>query len=63
MSTSVGSERGQALMLPRDHNMTVDQLIAKVHKEMQCVMEFMAQSHDKLGNGFAAYVYVIKKTN
>lgn len=50
-------------MLPRDHNMTVDQLIAKVHKEMQCVMEFMAQSHDKLGNGFAAYVYVIKKTN
>ena len=30
---------------------------------MQNVLEFMAVNHDKLGNGFAAFVYVIKKTN
>ena len=50
-------------MLPRDHNLSIDQLIAKVHKEMQCVMEFLAASHDKLGNGFSAFAYVIKRTN
>ena len=41
--------------------MTKEQLIAKVHKEMYCVLEFLGANHDKLGNGFAAYSYVIKK--
>lgn len=41
--------------------MTKDQLIAKVHKESTCMMEFLANIHDKLGNGFAAYLYVMKK--
>ena len=43
--------------------MTKDELILKVHKDMQCILEFMALSHDKLGNGCAAFQYVIKKTN
>ena len=51
------------MLLPRDHNMSKEQLIAKVHKDMQSVLEFLAVSHDKLGNGFAAYHYVMKKTN
>ena len=65
ISTSVGSTERQnpQVMLPRDHGMTKDQLIAKVHKEMQSVLEFMAMSHDKLGNGYAAFVYVAKKMN
>ena len=51
------------MMLPRDHGMSKDELIAKVHKEMHCIIEFMAMSHDKLGNGYQAFTYVIKKTN
>ena len=30
---------------------------------MQCVFEFIAQIHDKLGNGFSAYKYAFKKIN
>lgn len=64
-STSIGSEvhGRQSLMLPREHNMTKDQLISKVHREMQDVMEFIAQMHDKLGNGFAALLHAFKKIN
>ena len=34
----------------------------KVHKDMGSVVEHMALRHDKLGNGCAAFVYLIKKT-
>lgn len=50
-------------MLPRDHGMSTDQLMAKVHKDMVNIMEFMAAHHDKLGNGFSAIAYVMKKMN
>ena len=43
--------------------MTKEQLISKVHREMQDVMEFIAQMHDKLGNGFAALLHAFKKMN
>ena len=43
--------------------MSKDELVAKVHKDMYCIIEFMAMSHDKLGNGYQAFTYVIKKTN
>ena len=64
-STSIGSEMHgrHSLMLPREHNMTKEQLISKVHREMQDVMEFIAQMHDKLGNGFAALLHAFKKIN
>jgi len=60
LSTAHGSEHTKVL-LPREHNMTKEQLMAKVRKEAQSVMEFLANSHDRLGNGFAAYLYVMKK--
>ena len=37
--------------------------MAKVRKEMQCVMDYIAQIHDKLGNGYGGYSYVFKKIN
>ena len=57
VSTSVGSidRQNNQIMLPRDHGMTKDELILKVHKDMQCILEFLALSHDKLGNGYAAF--------
>ena len=51
------------MMLPRDHNMSVDQLIAAVHKEIYSVMENFAANHDKLGNGYSAYTYILKRTS
>ena len=66
MSTSIGSElqsKNQVEMLPREHNMTTEQLIAKVHKDNSDVFEFLAQIHDKLGNGFTAYLFVMKRMN
>ena len=42
--------------------MTKEQLLLKVHKEMYCCLEFMGGNHDKLGNGFAAFAYIFKKT-
>lgn len=41
--------------------MTKEQLMAKVHKDMQNILEFVAVGHDKLGNGYQAFAYVIKK--
>ena len=67
-STSIGSQElfqqpRQVKMLPRDHNLTKEQLIVKVRKEMNCVMEFIAQVHDKVGNGQAGLLFAFKKIN
>lgn len=63
-STSIGStERGRKQgMLPRDHTMTKEQLLHKVHTQMYCCLEFIGNSHDKLGNGFPSLAYIFKKT-
>ena len=65
ISTSVGSndKTKQQIMLPRDHKMTKEQLIMKVHKDMQCVLEILPGNHDKLGNGYKSFIMVMKKVN
>ena len=65
-STTIGSEQNHTQsrqLLPRDHNLSKEQLIGKMRKEMQCVMDYIAQTHDKLGNGFSAYLYTFKRIN
>ena len=35
----------------------------RMHKEVKCVMEILGQNHDKVGNGFPAINFVMKKCN
>ena len=50
-------------MLPRDHDLSTEQLVQKVHKDMYCAFEFMGGNLDKVGNGFAAFFWIVKRTS
>ena len=54
LTTSVGSIRSE---------LSMDQLMMRVHKEQRQVMDILGQQLDKVGNGYTAMSFVMKKLN